>query len=163
MENKHVGYILLGVSILIVIITFMFKTALTSFVDSSCTLAHGLDYCPMYNTITQQTYLALAIVGILIIVSLVLIFSKPYEKIIVKTRTIEKKPQKKHIDTSDLKKEEKQVLNIVIENKTIFQADLIDKTGFSKAKITRIIDRLEGKGFVERKRRGMTNIVVLKE
>ena len=40
-------------------------------------------------------------------------------------------------------------------------ADLIEKTGFGKAKMTRIIDRLEGKGFVERKRRGMTNVVVL--
>jgi len=40
---------------------------------------------------------------------------------------------------------------------------LIEKTGFGKAKMTRIIDRLEGRCFVERKRRGMTNIVVLKE
>jgi len=29
--------------------------------------------------------------------------------------------------------------------------------------MTRILDRLEGKGFVERKRRGMTNVVVLVE
>ncbi|MEK6845043.1 MAG: MarR family transcriptional regulator [Nanoarchaeota archaeon] len=48
-------------------------------------------------------------------------------------------------------------------NKAIFQAELIEKTKFGKAKITRILDRLEGKGFVERKRRGMTNIVVLRE
>jgi uncharacterized membrane protein len=141
----------------------MFKTALTSFVNSSCTLAHGGNYCPMYNTITQQTYLALAIVGVVIVVSLVLIFSKPQEKIIVKTRTIEKKLQKKHIDISDLTKEEKQALNLIIKNKTIFQADLIEKTNFSKAKMTRVIDRLEGRSLVERKRRGMTNVVVLKE
>lgn len=141
----------------------MFKTALTSFVDSSCTLAHGGNYCPMYDTISQQTYLALAIVGILIIVSLVLIISKQNERIIVKTRTIEKKQVKKEIDTKDLTKEEKEVLNIIKENKTIFQADLIEKTGFNKAKITRVIDKLEGKGIVERKRRGLTNVVVLKE
>ena len=41
MENKNVGYILLGVSILIVMIIFMFKNALIDFVDSSCSLAHG--------------------------------------------------------------------------------------------------------------------------
>lgn len=163
MENKNVGYILLGVSILIILIIFMFKTALTSFVDSSCTLAHGGNYCPMYDTISQQTYLALAIVGILIIVSLVLIISKQNERIIVKTRTVEKKQVKKEIDTKDLTKEEKEVLDIIKENKTIFQADLIEKTGFNKAKITRVIDKLEGKGIVERKRRGLTNVVVLKE
>ncbi|MEK6893851.1 MAG: MarR family transcriptional regulator [Nanoarchaeota archaeon] len=163
MENKNVGYLLLGLSIIIILIVFMFKSALTSFVDSSCTLAHGGNYCPMYDTITQQTYLALAIVGILIIVSIVLILSKQSEKIIVKTKTIERKPIKKEIDTSSLNKEEKQVLNLIVENKTIFQADLIEKTGFSKAKVTRIIDRLEGKDIVERKRRGLTNVVVLKE
>ena len=163
MENKHVGYILLGVSALIVIIVFMFQNALTSFVNSSCTLAHGGDSCPMYNTINQQTYLALGIVGILILVSLVLMFSKPQERVIIKTKTIEKRPEKKIIDTSNLKPEEKQVLKLIQENKTIFQADLIEKTQLGKAKITRIIDRLEGSGIVERKRRGMTNIVVLKE
>lgn len=157
------GYILLGVSVLIALIVFMFQSALESFVDSSCTIAHGGDYCPMYDTITQQTYLAVAIVGVLIVVSFVLIFSKQSERIIVKTRTIEKKPKKKYIDTSTLTKEEKQVLNLIVENKTIFQAELIEKTQFGKAKITRIIDRLEGKGLVERKRRGMTNIVVLKD
>ena len=59
MENKHVGYILLGVSVLIVIIVFMFQNALTSFVNSSCTLAHdNVASCPMFTTINQQTYLA---------------------------------------------------------------------------------------------------------
>lgn len=162
MDNKYVGYLLLGISILIIIIIFMFKNTLESFVDSSCSIAHGGDYCPMYDTIDKQTYLALGIIGILIIVSLVLIFSKPQEKIIVKTKTIEKKAISKKIDTSELKKEEREILNLIQTNKAIFQSDLIEKTGLGKAKMTRIIDRLEGKGFVERKRRGMTNVVVLK-
>lgn len=141
----------------------MFKSTLTNFVDASCTLAHGGESCPMYNTISQQTYLALGIAGILILVALILIFSEPQERIIFKTRTIEKKPEKKTIDTSGLKQEEKQVLNIIRENKAIFQADLIEKTSFGKAKMTRILDRLEGHNLIERKRRGMTNVVVLKE
>jgi hypothetical protein len=163
MENKYVGYMLLGVSILVVIMIFIFQSTLTSFVDSSCTLAHGEDYCPMYDTIDTQTYLALGLVGILFIVSLVLIFSKSSERIIVKTRTIEKKTKERVMNTKELRREEKQVLELVRINKTIFQADLIEKTGFGKAKMTRIIDRLEGQGFVERKRRGLTNVVVLKD
>lgn len=163
MENKNVGYMLLGISILIVIIIFMFKSTLVGFVDSSCTLAHGGDYCPMYDTIDKQTYLALGIVGILFIVSLVLIFSKPQTQTIIKTRTIEKKKPERKYDLSNLRAEEKKVFELIKENKTIFQADLIEKTGFGKAKMTRIIDRLEGNGLVERKRRGMTNVVVLKE
>lgn len=139
----------------------MFNSALTSFVNASCTLAHGGNSCPMYDTISKQTYLSLGIVGILLIVSLILIFSKPEERLVIKT--VEKKPKEKVVDTSDLRPEEKIVLQTIQANKTIFQADLIEKTGFSKAKMTRIIDRLEGKGFVERKRRGMTNVVVIKD
>jgi len=163
MENKYVGYLLFGVSVLIILIIFMYQNALTSFVDSSCTLAHGGEYCPMYDTISQQTYLALGIVGILILVSFILIFAKPQEKIILKTKMVEKRLEKKKFDLSELKPEEKHVFKIIRENKTIFQADLIEKTSFSKTKMSRIIDRLEGKGMVERKRRGMTNVVVLKE
>lgn len=163
MENKYVGYFLMGISLLMILIIFMFKITLTNFVDASCTIAHGTDYCPMYDTIDQQTYLSLGIVFILMIAGLILILSKSQEKVIIKTKTIEKKPQKKIINTNGLKSEEKQVLKMIQENKTIFQAELIEKSGFGKAKITRILDRLEGNGFIERKRRGMTNVVVMKE
>ena len=160
MENKNVGYLLLGVSLVVIGIIFLFNSALKQIVNDSCTMA-GHESCQMYDTITQQTYLSLGIVALLIIVSLVLIFSKQSERIIVK-KVKERKIVKK-IDTSSLKQEEKQVLELVMENKAVFQADLIEKTGFGKAKMTRIIDRLEGQGIVERKRRGMTNVVVIKE
>ncbi len=163
MENKHVGYLLIGISIVIVAIILMFQSTLRSFVDSSCTIAHGDGYCPMYVTIDTQTYLALGIVGILLIVGIVLIFSKPDERVVIKTKTVEAKAKKKVLDINDLKADEKEVLRLIATNKAIFQADLIDKTNMPKARITRIIDRLEGKGLVERKRRGLTNVVVLKD
>lgn len=163
MENKHVGYILLGISSIIILIIFMFQRALTSFVDASCTLAHGTDSCPMYDTISQQTYLALGIVGIIVITSIVLIIAKPTERVIIKKRTTQKQPERKIISDSELTREERRILEIIQKNKAIFQATLIEQTGLHKAKMTRIIDRLESRGYVERKRRGMTNIVVLKE
>ena len=159
MENKNVGYLILGISVLIIGIIFLFNSAMTDIASSSCTMEKSI--CPMYKTINQQTYLSLGIVGLLVLVGLVLIFSKPHEKIII--RRVEEKHKKKKIDSSGLNHEEKYVLKLVEENRTIFQADLIEKTGFGKAKVTRILDRLEGKGFVERKRRGMTNVVVLRE
>ena len=115
--------------------------------------------CTMSQTLSQQTYLALGIAGLLILVSLFMIFSKPQEKILFKKM----RENKIKLDTSNLKSEEKQVLKLVQENKAIFQADLIEKTGFGKAKMSRILDRLENRSFIERKRRGMTNVIVLKE
>jgi uncharacterized membrane protein len=44
----------------------------------------------------------------------------------------------------------------------LFQAELIEKTDFNKVKVSRILDKLEGKGLIERRRRGMTNLVLLK-
>ncbi len=162
MENKNVGWLVLGISALMIIIIVLFNSTLKDFVDSSCTLAHGdAAVCPMYTTINQQTYLAIAIVGILILFGLVLIFTKPQERVIVR-KVMEKKPEK-IFDTSHLTKEEKQVFGLVKDQGAVFQADLIEKTQFGKAKMSRIIDRLEGQGLVERKRRGMTNVVVLKE
>ena len=160
MENKYVGSLLIGISILIIIIIFLFNSAVKDVGVATCSMDKLT--CPMYESANKQTYLSLGVVGLLILVGIILFFSKPQERIIVKTRTIEKKFQKKEINTQDLKLEEKQVLSIIQKDKAIFQAELIEKTKFGKAKITRILDRLEGKGFVERKRRGMNNIVVIK-
>jgi len=159
MENKKVGLLILGISFLIVIIILIFNQALRKIVNTSCGMLDHLN-CPMYDTITQQTYLALAVVGILLVFGIFLMISKPAEKIVV--RKIKENKIVRKLDTSELKPEEKQVLGLINENKAVFQAELIEKTGYGKAKMTRIIDRLEGKGFVERKRRGLTNVVVLK-
>ena len=162
MENKNVGWMLLGISALVIMMVFLFNNALMDSVRSSCFIQHGdVKSCEMYDSVNYQTYLALAIVGVLVIVSLFLIFTKPNEKVVVKT-VREKKVERKR-DLSSFRPEEKQVYNLVKENGAIFQADLIEKTEFSKARMTRIIDKLEGSSLVERKRRGMTNVVVLKE
>ena len=160
MENKYVGLILIGVSIAMAVIILLFNSSLQTTVKNICPyVREGLE-CPAHAGLTAQLYLTLSIIGILLVVGLVLIFAKPSEKVVV--RKIKEKVQKKEFDISSLKTEEKQTFKIVQEQGTIFQADLIEKTGFGKAKMTRILDRLEGQGFVERKRRGMTNVVVLK-
>ncbi len=161
MENKNVGFLILGISVLIIVIIFIFNNAMKTIIEEGCPAVHLGYSCPSFKTIAQQTYLALSIVGILIIIGLVLIFSPQKEKIIIKK--IKENNKKKEIDISDLKKEEKEIFKLVREQKAMFQADLIEQTGFGKAKMSRMIDRLEGRGLVERKRRGMNNIVVLKE
>ena len=161
MENKNVGWLLLGISALIILLIFLFYNITMSVVRNSRLIQHGdVQSCEMYDSVNYQTYFALGIAGVLVLVSLFLVFSKPNEKIVVK-KIKEHKIEKK-VDLSSFRPEEKQAYNLVKENGAIFQADLIEKTGFSKARMTRIIDKLEGSSLVERKRRGMTNVVVLK-
>jgi uncharacterized membrane protein len=44
----------------------------------------------------------------------------------------------------------------------MFQGELVDRSGFTKSKVSLVLDRLEARRKVERKRYGMSNIVQLK-
>jgi uncharacterized membrane protein len=111
----------------------------------------------MYDTISVQTWISLAIAGLILVIGLFLVFSKEREKIIVK------KEKKKPVNLSGLEKKEKEVVKLIQEeNGAIFQATLMEKLGIGKVGLTRLLDKLEAKQIIERKRRGMNNIVVLK-
>ena len=161
MENKNVGYLVLGISIILILIIFLFNNAVTEAVRSSCLIQHGdVESCEMYDSVNYQKYLALGIVGILLVISFVLIFSKPREKIIVK----KVKEPKKKLNLDGLDNKEREVIKILQnENGTIFQATLMEKLETGKVGITRLLDKLEAKQLIERKRRGMNNIVVLRD
>src|SRR3989344_448400 len=97
MDNKNVGYLIWGIAILLIGIIFLYQSALKEIIEGSCTLAHGdAALCPMTQSVNQQTYLSLGIVGLLILIGGFLIFSKPQEKVIVHEKTIRVKvPEKK--------------------------------------------------------------------
>ena len=175
MKNKNIGMLTIGIAILIGFIVFSFNRALTEIVDTTCT--HGSD-CPMWGTINFQTNISIGIMAAIIIIGLYLFFFGKEETIITKTVTKFKKAPNSHnqIEPKKITKEnyqkiidnldadEKQVFERIIEAEgTIFQSDLVEKTNFTKVKVTRILDKLEGKKLIERKRRGMTNVVILKQ
>ena len=59
--------------------------------------------------------------------------------------------------------DERSIVQIVAaEGGTIFQSQLVEKTGYSKSKVSLVLDRLEARGILERRRHGMSNVVVLK-
>ena len=161
MRNRNVGWLILGIAAIVVVIIFLFNSALKDIAFSTCSMETTL--CPMNKTMSQQTYLSLTIAGILVIIGLFLIFSKEHEKIVLKKIKEKVEVKGKPINYSNLDKEEKIIVK-ALENAegTMFQSDLVEKSGFDKVKVTRILDRLEGKQIIERKRRGMTNVVVLK-
>lgn len=157
MENKIVGWIITGIAFLMAIIVWIFNNALKRIVGDTCT--HG-DSCSMYDTIAIQTWVSLTIVGVVLIIGVVLMFIKPKEKIIVKT--IKEKKKKK--DYSGLERKEKEVVDLLLnEGNAMFQADLMEKLNIGKVGATRLLDKLESKQIIERKRRGMNNLVVLKD
>jgi DNA-binding transcriptional ArsR family regulator len=61
-----------------------------------------------------------------------------------------------------LKDDEKKVYEVMIEAGIVNQSELPEKTGLSKTAVSRCLDLLEGRGLVERRRRGMGNVVSLR-
>ena len=167
MKNRIVGYFVIGIAALIGLIIFLFNRALTTIVNTSC--SHG-PTCPMWGTIHFQTNIGLVILGLVLLIGLYLIFLSKEEVIVTKIKRVKEQITPKQVTKKNyqkvmesLDKEEKKLLGLIIESKgTIFQSDLVEKTQLGKVKVTRILDRLEGKDLIERKRRGMTNVVILK-
>jgi len=167
MKNRIVGFLILGIAILIGFIIYSFNAALASIVNTAC--SHGSS-CPMWGTIEFQTNVSMGVMAFVILIALYLIFFGEEEKIITKVRTVKQQIEPRSITKENYRKimsgfdpDEKRVLEKIIEaDGTVFQSDIVEKTGLAKVKVTRILDRLEGKNLVERKRRGMTNVVILK-
>lgn len=160
MKNRNVGFLILGMAVIIGIIIVIFNLALNKIATASCTMGPS---CPMYQTISTQTWISLSIAALVLVIGLFLIFSREEKEIIVKKIKEKVEVKRKSVDYSKLDKDERVIVRILEDsNGGIFQAELVEKSKFDKVKVTRILDRLEGKQLIERKRRGMTNIVLLK-
>lgn len=158
MENKKVGMLVVGIGLAMALIIWIFNRGMTEIVSTTC--SHGPE-CSMYSTIETQTWLSIAIVGVVLAIGFFIMYSKPQEKIVLKQVKIKEKKKKLNLEGLDQK--EKEVIEILQkEGNAIFQRDLMEKIGIGKVGMTRLIDRLESKGLVIRKRRGMNNIVVFK-
>ncbi len=169
MKNKYVGLLIVGISLLMGMIIYLFNNAMTEIVNENC--SHG-PTCPMWKTITLQTNISIIIMIFVIIIGLYMIFFAKDEllvhKEIHKVKIV--KESSKGFDAKNYSSlikssspEEQQILSVLVESKgQSYQSDLVIKTGLTKVQITRILDRLEGKGIIERRRRGMTNVVLLK-
>jgi hypothetical protein len=155
MKNKNVGILIVAIAIILTIIIFTFNISMKSIVSQSC--SHGPE-CTMYETIATQTNISLVVTGFILFIGLFIMFSKP------ETKTIIKKEKAKKVNTTGLNEEELGVVKLLRkENKAMFQRDLMEKLEIGKVKTTRLLDKLESKQIIERKRRGMNNIIVLKE
>ncbi len=157
MENKHVGWLIISIGVIMATIVWIFNSALKNIVGATC--SHGSE-CTMYDTIQTQTGLSLAIVAVVLVIGFFIMLAKPKEKIVIQ----KVQEEKKKINLDGLEKDEREVIELLLkEGKAMFQADLMEKIEIGKVGMTRLLDKLEAKQFIERKRRGMNNLVVIKD
>ncbi|MGC8565871.1 MAG: helix-turn-helix transcriptional regulator [Thermoplasmata archaeon] len=77
-------------------------------------------------------------------------------------QNIEKEEIKINLDY--LSDDEKFIINLILKNKGIMlQNKIVNESGMTKVKVSRIISSLESKGFIEKRRRGVTNEIIIKK
>ncbi len=155
---KNLGWLLIGFSLVLLLILILIKSDYDKQSTFLCEQVseNGLNMedCPAHKSKASWWIVSAFGVGFLILgIGVYMLF--------LRTKG-EEKTEFKAINLDDLGSEEKQIYEIIkSKGGSVFQTDLIKETGHSKVKITRILDRLETKKVLERKRRGMTNIIVL--
>lgn len=159
MDSKTLGFIIITVSVLIIGLLIFSKVQSDRQMLQACTEMCGsagiaTTACPYHQESGQR--------WIPIISSILVAFLGGVGLYLALAKT-EKVIEQKEYDISALNEEEKNVFLLVKENKEgVYQSELVTKTNLSKVKMTRILDSLEADGLIERKRRGMSNVVVLK-
>ena len=158
MKNRIVGFIIVGFALILGFMEWLYNRALNEIVSETC--SHG-PTCPMWESIGFQTSISLAIIGAVVVVGLYFIFFVKDERpVVYQSKKIEKKSYNGIL--KDLSPDERYIMHKLIDAQgSLFQSDLVSET-HTKVKVTRILDRLEGKALIERKRSGMTNVVLLK-
>ncbi len=156
--TKHVGIIIIGISLLLLFIVVPLSFKVAEIGMSQCVHAANAA-CSITGHIPLESYIGIASIIVLAGFGAFLMFKvqrseKLSKEMLQKIRETEKK----------LEGDEKAIYQIIADNSgALFQSEVVEKSGFGKVKVTRILDKLEAKGMIERRRRGMTNMILLKD
>src|SRR3989338_9215052 len=165
-NEKVIGYSLIAFSIVLFIILLLIKVQADEQSAFLCEKFHednlDMNTCPVHQVNSfwsNLSWMITAAFGINFLIFAVGVYVAFFYKLFSK----ESKMEFKELDLSKLDEDEKKIYEIIKgKNGSAYQSDLIKETGFSKVKVTRILDKMETADIIERKRRGMTNIIVLK-
>ncbi len=154
MNNRRAGTVIILLSVVMLILMLSITDELNRSIHADCACEDGV--CPMSSNLPYQSYIGFTLILVM----------GGFGGTLVLTGSREEKAAKESQKARDsrvksLNPEERSVLEKVKDSDGVmFQAELVEQTGFSKVKVTRILDNLEHAGLVERRRRGMSNVVV---
>lgn len=165
LRPQRLGIMIIIASVVVLTLLLTLKIQMDSQLLNACTEACGeqgtaggvactMEACPYHQS---QSMVWIPIIASLFVaavggIGVYLSFAKT-EKVI----------EQKEYDLSKLSHEEKHAFLLIKEQKEgVYQSDLIQKLNLSKVQVTRLLDKLEQHSLIERKRRGMTNILLVK-
>jgi len=158
---KAVKWSLIILSVLLLILLLIVKEKIDEQEAFLCETVHenqlDMSVCPAHTSNMSWYFLvAFAISFLMFGVGIYLVFLQP-------SLQHDNNRSFKNINLASLDDGERAMYLLLKEKGgSMYQSDLIRELNISKVKATRILDKLAHKEIVDRKRRGMTNIVVLK-
>lgn len=159
MEKKIIGYLLIIFGIVLAGFTYWITEdiqKLNQYLHKDCNLPANI--CP-FNTLVPTESIFGSLISLAIIAfGIYLVLTDKNE---IKSRIVDEKKIKDTI--SNLSGDEKKIYELIVASDgTAFQSELVEKSVLDKVKVSRILDKMEGRGLIERKRRGMSNVIVLR-
>ncbi len=165
-NEKIIGYSLIAFAAVLFVVLIFIKIQVDKESAYLCEKFHenklDMSACPVHQANSFSSNLSWMITTAFGI-SFLIFAAGVYIAFFHRLLTREPKKEFKDVDLSRLGGDEKRIYEIIkSKSGSAYQSDLIKETGLSKVKVTRVLDRLEAKDVLEKKRRGMTNIIVLK-
>ena len=149
-KRIYIGLALVGIVFLAISISFTMYIKNDADLECSVEMAEEGYVCPHSSFFPIESYIGISF-------SLLLILYGGY-------KYINHKKIRPKINLSKLKEEEKKIYLLLLDNEgAMFQNEIVKTTGMNKVKVTRVLDKLEAKGLIIRRRRGMTNMIIIKE
>ena len=164
MNLRHLGIFLVALALIFSLLTYLFKLQEDKHLQQAA-LGKGTCFINGECIYEERSFTLYLIAGAVSAVALALglYLAVAGKRIGGHEGEGQGRPLPKEVDLSQLSDEELRIHHYLQEHKgSAFQSDLVRELGLTKVKVTRLLDKLEGFGLLERKRRGMTNVVVLR-
>lgn len=159
---RYTGIALIAISLVLFFVILSFTQHiqnLNQYLHKDCDIPDAI--CPFKQDVPWEASLGFSINVVIFILGVLLFLTSRYPEL--PKRILPRRVVNRSVNIpKSLDPAEKKVFEMISGSDAMFQSELVEKSGMSKVKVTRILDKLEAKGLVERKRRGMTNVVVPK-
>ncbi len=155
---REAGFALIAISVILFFVIVSLTNELNQYIQAECTHPAG-EVCPMASDLPVQSYAGFTLDFVIGGFGVFLVYKSGQTK-----KAHSQKRQELERSLKELDGDERKIYGIIESSDgVVFQSDIVEKTEFPKVKVTRLLDRMEHKGLVERRRRGMSNIVLLKK
>ena len=146
-------------SVVVLGIKLLDPTPVQIFVENETTIVNQI---PGLFTYTDMLTMIIAVSLLNISGIYLLFFDSEPQTTSTGTMVLEERKKRWESVAKTLKEDEQKIFTAIIEEGIIAQSEIVEKTGLPKSNVSRALYVLESRGLIERRRRGMGNIVLLK-